>query len=155
MPKTRGYARTIFFDWGPAFVAFLMFVVGIVWGVSLLHLDFFSDYRQYVPEYPGSQNTQTHTDYGGLHTSEPFEVKVSFDTSDRPEAVFTFYKDALQRSTSVSWDVEEVKQGPTYISFYGVQPNKYNYTMYNFDIDTSQRNSVTHVTIIRSWTPGM
>ena len=131
----------------------------VVWGISLAAPPAPVGPRahdlMFVPDYPSAQQVQVMTT-----TVRPFDPynpykTVKFDTTDSPDHVFAFYKDALRHRYYEDWGVDDARETFASLHVFGFDQSDISPIMFQFDVKTTQSGNLTHVTVELSYVPGM
>jgi hypothetical protein len=113
----------------------------------------------YVPEYPGAQQVQSYTaekDKEGFYKPNAPYKTVTFLTTDTPDRVFAFYKESLKQQQFPDWHLDSSIQLTNLLDVSGtIQAMRIGTPVYYFRVQTEQKNGLTHVTVQRSYQPGM
>ena len=117
----------------------------------------------WIPYYPGAQQVESWA--AEKAEDDPYDGfipyrTVTFVTTDSPHRVFAFYKDALNQPGFEDWLLDSYEQeiGNTLgiLRIYGFVPGMTIASpMFIFAVKTEKKGGYTHVTVERSYVPGM
>ena len=114
----------------------------------------------YVPEYPAAtqlvvriEPTEPFNGRDMLPANKPYKV-VTFTTEHSPTEVFGFYKKQLATRLFDGWRVDQAQEEPGHLKVLGFDGRDFG-PMFLFEVTTEETDGWTHVTVERSWQPGL